>query len=72
MDWTGHLRHDDGSYFTGMVHPGRVHFPGDERATYGGAAVVLATDALTGIGPASGLFRGVDLPPVVPPADVAV
>jgi len=54
---TAHLRHDDGSYFTGMVHPERAHFPGGERATYSAAAVVLAADALTGTGPASGLFR---------------
>ncbi|HEX2192222.1 MAG TPA: class I SAM-dependent methyltransferase [Acidimicrobiales bacterium] len=67
LSWTRHLRHEDGSYFTGMVHPERVHFPGGERTTYGGAAVVLATDALSGTGPASGLFRGTSLPPVVVP-----
>jgi len=38
------------------VHPERVHFPGGERSTYSAAAVVLATDALDGTGPASGLF----------------
>ncbi len=54
---TRHLRDDDGSYFTGMVHPERVHFPGGERTTYSAAAVVLATDGLGGTGPASGLFR---------------
>ena len=58
LSWTRHLRHEDGSYFTGMVHPERVHFPGGQRATYGGAAVVLDADALDGTGPASGLFRG--------------
>ncbi|HEX2040562.1 MAG TPA: hypothetical protein VHF47_12630, partial [Acidimicrobiales bacterium] len=67
LSWTRHLRHPDGSYFTGMVHPERVHFPGGERATYGGAAVVLAADAIGGRGPASGLFRGVGLPSVVVP-----
>ena len=56
LSWSRHLRHDDGSYFTGMVHPERVHFPGGERTTYGGAAVLLAADALAGTGPASGLF----------------
>ena len=61
---TRHLRHGDGSYFTGMVHPERVHFPGGERTTYTAAAVVLATDALVGAGPAAGLFRGHGLPPV--------
>jgi hypothetical protein len=64
LSWTRHLRHHDGSYFTGMVHPERVHFPGGERATYGGAAVVLAADALGGTGPAADLFRGAGLPPL--------
>jgi len=54
---TRQLRDTDGSYFTGMVHPERLHFPGGERTTYSAAAVVLATDALVGTGPASGLFR---------------
>jgi len=54
---TRELRDTDGTYFTGMVHPERVHFPGGERTTYSAAAVVLATDALGGTGPASGLFR---------------
>ncbi|MFN2606941.1 MAG: prenyltransferase [Acidimicrobiales bacterium] len=62
---TGHLRHDDGSYFTGMVHPERAHFPGGERSTYSAAAVVLAADALAATGPAAGLFRGDGLPAAV-------
>ena len=60
--WTRHLRHDDGSYFTGMVYPERAHFPGGERTTYSAAAVVLATDAVAGRGPASRLFRAEGLP----------
>ena len=72
LSWTRHLRHGDGSYFTGMVHPERVHFPGGERTTYGGAAVLLAADALAGTGPAAGLFRGLSLPPLLlPPSEVA-
>jgi len=51
LSWTRHLRNDDGTYFTGMVHPQRHHFPGGERSTYSAAAVVLTTAALTGIGP---------------------
>ncbi|MGI9023684.1 MAG: prenyltransferase, partial [Acidimicrobiales bacterium] len=31
---TRRLRDHDGSYFTGMVHPEQVHFPGGERTTY--------------------------------------
>jgi len=56
LEWCQSLRHDDGSYFTGMVHPERVHFPGGERSTYSAAAVVVAADALAGTGPASRLF----------------
>ncbi|HEX2043121.1 MAG TPA: hypothetical protein VHF24_10850 [Acidimicrobiales bacterium] len=62
------LRHPDGSYFTGMVHPERVHFPGGERTSYTAAAVVLATDALGGTGAAAALFRGESLEPLAVPA----
>ena len=51
LDWTRHLRHADGSYFTGMVHPQRHHFPAGERSTYSAAAVVLATVAADRTGP---------------------
>ena len=51
LDWAEHLRHDDGSYFTGMVHPQRDHFPAGERSTYSAAAVTLAATALSGAGP---------------------
>jgi hypothetical protein len=51
LDWVDHLRHDDGSYFTGMVHPQRHLFPAGERSTYSGAAVILARAALAGAGP---------------------
>ena len=54
--WAQALRCDDGHYFTGLVHPERVTFPGDERTTYTDAAVVLAADALSGASPASQLF----------------
>ena len=51
LRWAEHLRHDDGSYFTGMVHPQRHLFPAGERSTYSAAAVILATAALAGAGP---------------------
>ena len=51
LRWAEHLRHDDGSYFTGMVHPQRHHFPAGERSTYSAAAVTLARAALAGAGP---------------------
>jgi hypothetical protein len=57
-----YLRHEDGSYWTGIVHPERVHFPGGERSSYTAAAVILAANALGGRGPVAGLFRGEGLP----------
>ena len=56
--WAQHLRAEDGSYFTGMVHPEGVHFPAAERSTYTAAAVVLAADALSSATPASNLLVG--------------
>lgn len=50
------LRDDDGRYFTGLVFPELVHYPGDERSTYTSAAVILAADALEGANPTSRLF----------------
>jgi hypothetical protein len=50
LQWASHLRHDDGSYFTGMVHPQRHLFPAGERSTYSAAAMILATAALAGAG----------------------
>ncbi len=70
LDWTRHLRHHDGSYWTGCVHPECVRFPGGERSTYTAAAVVLADHALYGFGRSAGLFRGEALPGVVDVADI--
>jgi hypothetical protein len=65
LKYTRHMRHTDGSYFTGCVHPQCVRFPGDERSTYTAAAVILADDVLKG-GPATtGVFAGHALPAVV-------
>jgi hypothetical protein len=50
-----HLRDDDGSYWTGLVLTDGVRWP-VERTTWTAAAVVLATDAIAGTGPAAGLF----------------
>jgi len=50
-----HLRHDDGSYWTGFVYPDDARWP-VERTTWTAAAVVLAADALSGATAASGLF----------------
>ena len=62
LAWAQHLRHPDGSYWTGAVHPEGGHYPEAERSTYTAAAVVLANDCLSGTGPAAGLFRGENLP----------
>ncbi|MGH3390907.1 MAG: prenyltransferase [Actinomadura sp.] len=51
-----HLRHEDGSYWTGYQFANDRHFPGD-RSTYTAAAVVLAADALSGTTPGAMLFK---------------
>ncbi len=56
FDWSQGLRADDGHYWTGIVFPEMVHFPGNEKTTYTGASIVLAADALSGTSPAAGLF----------------
>ncbi|HEX2074610.1 MAG TPA: prenyltransferase [Geodermatophilus sp.] len=50
-----HLRHDDGSYWTGLVYADDARWP-VERTTWTAAAVILAADAISGATPASGLF----------------
>ena len=62
LSWTRHLRHAEGSYWTGCVHPQCVRFPGGERSSYGAAAVIMAHHVLLDAGGASGLFRGEGLP----------
>jgi hypothetical protein len=59
-----HLRHDDGSYWTGYVFADDARWP-VERTTWTAAAVVLAADALSGATAASGLFTD---PGALPPA----
>lgn len=60
-----HLRHEDGSYWTGWQFANRKHFP-HERSGYTAAAVILAADALSAFSPAGGLFRDVRAPSVSP------
>jgi hypothetical protein len=62
-----HLRHDDGSYWTGFVYPDDARWP-VERTTWTAAAVVLAADAVSRTTPASGLFAD---PAALPPAGMA-
>lgn len=56
LDWVQHHRGDDGAYWTGWVWPDSVRWP-EEQPTWTSAAVVLASDALLGLSPASGFFR---------------
>ncbi|WP_329255811.1 prenyltransferase [Actinoallomurus sp. NBC_01490] len=68
-----HLRHDDGSYWTGWQYANERHFPSD-RSTYTAAAVILAADALVGGSPSARLFKeiaGRDLGPAGPADPVA-
>ena len=62
-----HLRHGDGSYWTGYVYPDDARWP-VERTTWTAAAVLLAADALSDSTPASGLFTD---PSALPPAGTA-
>ena len=55
-----HLRHGDGSYWTGLVFDEGVRWP-VERSSWTAAAMVLAQDALSG-GTSRELFAGDELP----------
>jgi len=67
FSWAHKLREDNGRYWTGIVFPQEVHFPGEEQSTYSAAAVVLAADAMSGTSSASKLFVSHDdvLPPLI-------
>ena len=56
-----HLRHEDGSYWTGYVFPDEVNWPG-EQTTYTAAAVILAADQLSGATPGADIMVGRTLP----------
>ena len=58
--WSQRLRHEDGHYWTGIVFPDEVHFPGGEQSTYTSAAVVLTADALVDLSPAAWIFSDHD------------
>ena len=51
-----HLRHSDGSYWTGWQFDNQAPFP-RERSSWTAAAVVLAADALAGFSGGAGIFR---------------
>jgi hypothetical protein len=56
-----HLRHDDGSYWTGYVYPDDARWP-VERTTWTAAAVLLAAAALAGEPATTAVFGGAALP----------
>ncbi len=56
-----HLRHETGSYWTGLVFTDGKNWP-VEQTTWTGATVILAADALSRATGGSGLFRGAGLP----------
>ena len=58
-----HLRHPDGSYWTGWQFANGAHYPA-ERSAWTAAAMILAADALSGTTGGSGLFR--DVAPTLP------
>ena len=60
FEWAQTLREPDGKYWTGIVYPEEVHFPGKEQSSYTAAAVILGADALAGESPASALFTHPD------------
>jgi hypothetical protein len=62
LGYAARHRCSDGAYLTGIVYPHRATYPREERSSYTAAAVVLATDALFGLSPASQLFVGAPLP----------
>lgn len=58
------LRASDGGYWTGWIWPEHIFWP-EEETSWTSAALILAVDALADATPASGLFRGVSLPPML-------
>lgn len=59
-----HLRHENGSYWTGWVFDKDVFWP-HEQTTYTAAAVVLAVDALAHATPGADIMRGVTFGPEI-------
>lgn len=65
LGWTRHLRGEDGSYWTGCVHPECVRFPGGERSTYTAAAVLMADHVLHSDAPSASVFSSAESPGLV-------
>jgi hypothetical protein len=56
FSWIGHLRGEDGHYWTGVTFPEGELWP-EERPTWTSASVLLAADALCAESRCSGLFK---------------
>ena len=68
LEWTRVLRHDDGSYWTGLHVPTRAWYPEAERTAYSAAAVILAHACLDATTPTARTFQVPTQPPPQPPA----
>src|SRR5580700_5538430 len=62
-----HLRHRDGSYWTGWQFDNQAPFP-RERSSWTAAAVILAADALAAVSGGAGIFRDAGQPSADPVA----
>ena len=60
-----HLRHPDGSYWTGWQFDNQAPYP-QERSSWTAAAVILAADALAGFSRGAGIFRDAGQPSADP------
>jgi hypothetical protein len=58
LQWTGHLRHPSGAYWTGCAHPECRRFPGGQLSTYSAGAVLIADHVLNGRSRAAQIFSG--------------
>ena len=65
FSWAQRLRTEGDRYWTGIVLPDEVNFPGGEQSTYTAAAVILAADALGGKSATANLFTDHEALPVV-------
>ncbi|GAA1901570.1 prenyltransferase [Streptomyces sodiiphilus] len=61
LSWIGHLRADDGLYWTGYVFADKAVWP-EELTAWTAGAVLLAVAALNGDEPTCAVFGGAELP----------
>jgi hypothetical protein len=66
LRWIGHLRAEDGMYWTGYVFADDAVWP-EERTTWTAGSLLLAAAALGGDEPTVAVFGGASLPAGLPP-----